>query len=214
MNGSVVNKLIVLKLNKSWQPVGYSTVQRAIVDLAAGVAARALDLEYELDSDGNPTGDPTGMTPVSWVDWIQLPVRPYDLSVSYANGNKFMRVPTVLIATNFNKMPVKRFRGKPSKDAIWHRDGGIDQYTNKPLRREDATIDHVIPKSKGGQDTWENLVTTHKEINSEKGNSSNAEAGLTLIRPPKIPSPIPVGMLIDEVRHRDWRPFLMKIKQK
>jgi hypothetical protein len=209
---SVVNKLIVLKLNKSWQAVGYSTVQKAIVDLAAGVSARALDLTYEMDADGNPTGDPIGMTPVDWETWITLPVRPYDLSVSYAGGTKLLRVPTVLIATNFNKMPVKKFRGKPSKDAIWHRDGGIDQYTGKPLRREDATIDHVLPQSKGGGDTWENLVTTHRDINSEKGNKLNNEAGLTLIRSPKAPAPVPLNMLINEVRHRDWAPFIIKKK--
>lgn len=210
MNGSVLNKLIVLKLNRSWAPVGYSTVQKAIVDLAAGVAAKALDLEYELDSDGVPTGDPIGMTPVDWENWLKLPVRSYDLSVTYAGGNKQMRVPTVLIATNFNKMPVKRFRGKPSKDAIWTRDNGVDQYTGKPLKRDEATIDHVLPQSKGGDDTWENLVVTHKDINSKKGNRLNSEIGLTLIRQPKVPSPIPIGLLIREVRHRDWAPFLLK----
>ena len=123
-----------------------------------------------------------------------------------------MRVPTVLIAKNFNKMPVKKFKGKPSKDAIWHRDGGIDQYTGKLLKREDATIDHVLPQSKGGKDTWENLVTTHRDINSEKGNSLNDEAGLKLIRVPKAPLPVPLSMLIREVRHRDWAPFLINKK--
>lgn len=208
----IINKLIVLKLNKSWQPVGYSTVGRAIVDLSAGLSAKALDLEYELDEDGMPIGDPISMNTLEWEDWVKLPVRVFDLSVSYSNGNKQMRVPTVLIAKNFNKMPVKKFKGKPSKDAIWHRDGGIDQYTGKLLKREDATIDHVLPQSKGGKDTWENLVTTHRDINSEKGNSLNDEAGLKLIRVPKAPLPVPLSMLIREVRHRDWAPFLINKK--
>lgn len=211
---NIINKLICLKLNKAWQPVGYSTVGKAIVDLAAGISAKALDLEYELDNNGEPIGDPISMNPVEWDEWLKLPVRPYDFSVHYANGQKVMRVPTVLIARNFNKMPVKRFKGKPSKDAIWIRDEGIDQYTGKPLRRDEATIDHVIPQSKGGPDSWENLVTTHKSINSEKGNLLNEEAGLKLIRKPKAPSPVPISLLIREVRHRDWRPFLVKIDKK
>jgi hypothetical protein len=123
-----------------------------------------------------------------------------------------MRAPTVLIARNFNKMPVKRFRGKPSKEAIRMRDADIDQYTGLPLKSEDATIDHIIPKSRGGDDTWENLVQTHKDINSKKGNKLNSEIGLRLIRAPKVPGPIPVNLLIKEARHPDWRPFLIKVK--
>lgn len=206
---NIANKLICLKLNKAWQPVGYSTVGKALVDLAAGVSARALDLEYEVDENGEPIGDPISMTPVDWDTWLTLPCRPYDLVIH--TSKMAVRVPTVLIARNFNKMPVKKFKGKPSKDAIWIRDEGIDQYTGKPLRREDATIDHVLPQSKGGRDSWENLVTTHRDINSEKGNKLNSEAGLKLIRPAKAPSPVPISLLIREVRHRDWRPFLVKI---
>lgn len=206
---NIANKLIVLKLNKAWQPVGYSTVQKAIVDLAACVSAKALDLEYELDENGDPIGDPISMNPVDWETWLTLLVRPFDLAINTARMK--VRVPTVLIAKTFNKMPIKKFKGKPSKDAIWIRDEGIDQYTGQPLRREDATIDHIVRQSKGGRDTWENLVTTHRKINTTKGNRSNAEAGLQLIRPAKAPAPVPISLLIREVRHRDWRPFLVKI---
>jgi hypothetical protein len=206
---NIANKLICLKLNKAWQPVGHSTVGKALVDLAAGISARALDLGYELDENGEPIGDPIYMNPVDWDTWLTLPCRPYDLVIH--TSKMAVRVPTVLIAKNFNKMPMKKFKGKPSKDAIWIRDDGVDQYTGKRLRREDATIDHVVPQSKGGHDSWENLVTTHRDINSGKGNKSNSEAGLELIRPAKAPLPIPISLLIREVKHRDWRPFLVKI---
>jgi len=210
---NIINIPIVLKLNKAWQVVGQSTVGKAIVDLSAGVSARSIDFEYELDDEGNPIGDAISMNPVDWATWLTLPVRPWEMddAVHYCNGAKMMRAPTVLIAKNFNRMPMKKFKGKPSKDAIWHRDDGIDQYTGKPLRREDATIDHVLPQSKGGRDTWENLVTTHRDINSEKGNNLNHEVGLKLIRQPKVPAPIPISLLIREVKHRDWKPFLIKI---
>jgi len=218
--GNIINKLIVLKLNKAWQPIGYSTVGRAIVDLAAGLSAKALDFDYEkneageyiLDEYGEPIGNPIMMTPIDWETWITLSVRPFDEVVHYgSSGEKLMRVPTVLIAKNFNKMPMKTFRGKPSKEAIWIRDNGIDQYTGKRLRREDHTIDHVHPQSKGGRDTWENLVSTHKKINSEKGNKLNSEAGLKLIKQPKAPPPIPLSAMIREVKHPTWKPFLVNI---
>ena len=213
---NIINRLIVLKLNKAWQVVGQSTVGKAIVDLAAGACAKSIDFEYELDEEGNPIGDPISMNPVDWETWLTLPVRPWeeDDAVHYGNGFKIMRAPTVLIAKNFNKMPMKKFKGKPSKDAIWIRDEGIDQYTGKQLSRADATIDHIIPQSKGGRDTWENLATTHRDINSKKGNNLNHEVGLKLIRQPRVPAPIPISHLIREVKHPDWRPFLVKIDKK
>lgn len=212
---SIINKTQVLKLNSAWQAVGQSTVGKAIVDLAAGKSAMALDIEYEkdangdyiLDADGFPSGE-SWARPVDWEEWIGLPCREFDNVIHYANGAKAMRAPTVLIAKNFNKMPKKSFRGKPSKDAIWIRDASIDQYTGKKLRREEATIDHVVPQSKGGENTWENLVLTAKEVNTKKGNKFNHEVGLKLIRPPVAPKPMPLSNLIREIRHQDWKKFL------
>jgi 5-methylcytosine-specific restriction endonuclease McrA len=205
---NIINKAIVLKLNKGWQAVGYSTVGRAIVDLAAGQAAMALDLDYNLDDDGAPVGDPITINPVGWDEWLTLPVRPFDFSVHYANGSKTMRVPTVLVARLYDKMPVKTFKGKPSKEGVRIRDGNRCQYTGQLLKNDEGSIDHVIPSSRGGLDSWENLVWSSKKINSEKGNQLNSEANLKLIRPPSVPKPIPVSLLIREVRHRDWKPFL------
>lgn len=213
---NIISKSIVLKLNKAWQAVGQSTVGKAIVDLAAGQSAFALDLEYEKDENGNyildaagaPVGDAISAVPVDWETWIDLPVRSFDEVVHYGNGSKTMRAPTILIAKNFSKMPRKSFKGKPSKEAIIIRDGGIDQYTGKKLRRDQITIDHVLPRSRGGKDEWENMVSTSKELNSKKGNKLNHEIGYNLIRPPKAPKDIPLSQLIREIRHRDWRKFL------
>lgn len=223
---NIINKTIVLKLNKNWQAIGQSTVAKAIVDLAAGLSALALDFEYERDENGNyilnefgsPVNDPINARPVDWEAWITLSVRPWEMDdvIHYGSiGQKLMRAPTVLIAKNFAKMPKKSFRGKPSKDAIYMRDGGIDQYTGKKLKREDSSIDHVLPSSRGGKDIWENLALTSKEINSKKGNKLNSEIGLELIREPKAPEPIPLCNLIREIKHLSWKsylPHLMKTK--
>jgi hypothetical protein len=216
---NIINKTIVLKLNKAWQAVGISTVGKAIVDLAAGKSAVALDFEYEKDANGeyivdehgSPIGEPIDARPVNWETWITLPVRPWEMedAIHYGNeGKHIMRAPTVLIAKTFNKMPKKAFKGKPSKDAIYIRDGGIDQYSGKKLRRDEATIDHVLPSSKGGRDTWENMVVTSKDTNSRKGNALNHEIGLALIRQPRAPSPMPLSQLIRDIRHFEWKKFL------
>lgn len=217
---SVINRTIVLKLNSGWQAVGISTVAKAIVDLSAGKSAMALDFEYIKDADGNYILDEHGMPiemaengarPVDWNTWIDLPVRSWEMddAIHYGSqGQKIMRAPTVLIAKHYHKMPRKSFTGKPSKDAVYLRDGGIDQYTGKPLKRSDATIDHIMPKSKGGKDIWENLALTSKEINSKKGNKFNHEVGLKLIRQPKAPKSMTAMELIRDIKHPTWKPHL------
>ena len=213
MNGSVVNKAICLNLNANWQPVGFKTVKDAIIDLCGSdnngkPTSLALDIDYELDQNGDPImSEAKSMNPVSWAEWMLLPIRSWDLTIS--SVNRIYRVPTVIIATNYSKMPVKYFKGKPSKDAIYNRDNGICQYSGKKVDRHSATVDHIVPRSKGGADSWTNLVLCSKDINSKKGNKTNSEAGLTLLKDPVAPQPIPVYALIKEAKHEDWKHFLM-----
>ena len=209
---TVANKLICLNLNANWQPVGFKTVKDAIVDLCGAESngkpsTMALDIEYELDDNGQPIFDEAkSMNPVSWEEWMTLPIRPWDLTIN--SPTRSIRVPTVIIATNFNKMPIKTFKGKPSKDGIWNRDQGICQYTGKKLSKDQSTIDHVIPRSKGGLDTWTNMVVCDKTLNAKKGNKLNSELGLKLRKEPIEPSPTPVSALIREAKHHTWKHFL------
>ena len=209
---TVANKLICLNLNASWQPVGFKTVKDAIVDLCGSESngkpsTMALDIEYELDENGQPIFDEAkSMNPVSWDEWMMLPIRPWDLFIN--SPTRSIRVPTVIIATNFNKMPIKTFKGKPSKDGIWNRDQGICQYTGKKLTKDQSTIDHVIPRSKGGGDTWTNMVVCEKELNSKKGNKLNSEIGIKLRKDPIEPNPMPISAFIREAKNHTWKHFL------
>jgi len=209
----IENKLICLSLNSNWQPIGYRTVKDAIINLCGSQSngkptALALDIDYGLDENGNPDYNyAKSMNPIPWSVWMTLPVRDWDLAIHTPTMK--IRVPTVIIAINFSKMPIKAFRGKPSKEAIYNRDNGIDQYTGKKIDRNTATVDHVIPRSKGGADTWENLVLCSKQINSKKGNKFNDEVGLKLLKKPSAPLPMPVSSLIKEAKHQDWKHFLI-----
>lgn len=209
---NIADKAIVLKLNSRWEVVGYGIVADAIVDLVGGESLSALDIEYPLDENGNPNfNESPSMVPVNWEQWLTLPIRPWDLVIH--SSKLSIRVPTVVIAKNYHKMPLKMWKGKPSKDAIYTRDGGIDQYTGKPLDKKFATIDHILPKSRGGSDDWTNLALTSKEINSAKGNRLNSEIGLKLLKQPMTPKPVPVSSLIKEIRHQDWNLFIDKAKK-
>lgn len=209
----ISNASIVLKLNKNWQIVGHYSVAKAIIDLVAGESIEAIDINYEVDLQ---TGEPdytkvVSMLPCNWDAWLQLPIRDWDL-VIHSTKLK-IRVPTVVIAKNYHKVPVKRWKGKASRQAIYWRDDGIDQYTGKRVSIHEATIDHVIPKSRGGTDDWENLVLAAKEVNLAKGNKLNSEMGYKLIKQPKKPEPVVVSNLIVEPKHKDWEIFIKKKKK-
>lgn len=73
-----------------------------------------------------------------------------------------------------------------SKQNIIRRDRGVCQYCGKSEGH--MTIDHVVPKSHGGRDTWENLVCACPECNNLKGDRTPLEAGMTLIKSPKKPN--------------------------
>ena len=92
----------------------------------------------------------------------------------------------------------------PTKKNIWERDKYTCVYTGKKLSKEELSVDHVYPKSKGGQDTWENLVTCDKQLNSDKSNKLLSETKLKLRYKPYKPKD---GFKFDIYRN-EWYSFL------
>jgi len=160
----ILNKTIVLVLNRNWQAINIRTPQDAFCQMATNVAT-ALEIEGE-----------SHIRPVTWDEWIMLPVREGDYAVRTARGA--IRLPTVIVAVNFAKVPKKR--PKLCSKTIRERDGNRCQYTGKLLKLEEGSLDHVLPRSRGGADTWENLVWSSKDVNTRKGNRLPHEAGLKL----------------------------------
>ena len=76
---------------------------------------------------------------------------------------------------------------RPTKKMLWLRDSGTCQYCSKKVTCSKATIDHVIPKSKGGQHTWENLVIACTKCNGKKGNALLQECSMSLNKKPTTP---------------------------
>lgn len=207
---NIAHKAIVLKLNRLWKPVAVALVSDTICDFMNGVVM-GMDIVYTTDADGQTNFDVQEyVNPVNWDEWIKLPVRPWDLCIHSAK--LAIRVPTVVITKNYAKVHEKKFKGKPTKEALAIRDNLRDGYTGEELDFNEATIDHVVPKARGGTDTYDNTVLTSKEINNRKGDRLNSEAGLTLLINPHTPRPIPVSHTIRKVRHHDWKPFLIPVK--
>ena len=72
------------------------------------------------------------------------------------------------------------------RNVIW-RDNNQCQYCSKHFMADKLTIDHVIPRSRGGKNDWLNLVTACKKCNQKKGDKTPSEANMPLIKEPKIP---------------------------
>jgi 5-methylcytosine-specific restriction endonuclease McrA len=181
----ILNKNIVLVLNRNWQAINIRTPQDAFCQMATN-AATALDIELG-EGDGAQA-----LRPIQWDEWITLPVRPQDNGVRTARG--VIRVPTVIVAVNFARVPKKR--PKLNAKNIRERDGNRCQYTGRLLHPEEGSLDHVVPRSRGGGDTWENLVWSAKEVNQRKADRLPHEAGLKLLAVPDAPRELPVSATI------------------
>jgi hypothetical protein len=90
----ILNKSIVLVLNRNWQAINVRTLQEAFCIMATNVAT-GLEIERE-----------DHIRPVTWEEWITLPIRPQDNAVHTVRGA--IRVPTVIVAVNYAKVPKKR----------------------------------------------------------------------------------------------------------
>jgi len=202
----ILNKTIVLVLNRNWQAINIRTPQDAFCQMATNVAT-ALDIEIEADSFRTPHSAlrASGLRPVTWDEWITLPVRESDHAVRTARGA--IRVPTVIVAVNFAKVPKKR--PKLSAKNIRERDGNRCQYTGRLLHPDEGSLDHVVPRSRGGVDSWENLVWSAKEVNQRKADRLPHEAGLKLLSVPRAPKELPVTAHLRNAHGvAEWKLFL------
>lgn len=189
----ILNKATVLVLNRHWQAIHVKTPAEAFCMLATG-AATALDVQVD-----------DHITPVRWEDWLQLPIREQDNSVKTTRG--LVRVPTVIVAANYAKVPMRRPSFGPR--GIWERDGGVCQYTGRKLTPKEGNIDHVVPRSRGGKTSWENCVLAHREVNSRKADRLPKEVGLRLLKTPKSPRAMPASTFIRNYHAvPDWKHFL------
>lgn len=180
----------VLVLNRVFVPVQLTTARRAFVLLYGG-AARALDESGE-EYDFNL--------------WRELPPREDDDVVSTVSGA--LRVPRVLHLHRYDRTP--RATVRLTRKNLMMRDGHQCQYCLKKPALRDLNIDHVLPRSRGGTDTWENLVTACRVCNLRKGWKTPEEASMRLARKPVRPrwSKAAQILLTASTTYREWEPFL------
>jgi 5-methylcytosine-specific restriction endonuclease McrA len=192
---SVLEKNVVLVLNRNWQAVNTTTPAHAFCQMSSG---NAMGLDMDL-------GD--SMYPVDWDTWLGLPVREWDWTIGVVRGA--IRVPRVILSVNYNKVPMRH--PKFSYQAIRDRDNGRCQYTGRKLAKDEGNIDHVVPRSKGGATSWSNCVLSCKRVNNHKGDRTPPEAGLRLLKNPDTPRVLPMTLFLRNVHEiPEWEPFLIQ----
>lgn len=92
-------------------------------------------------------------------------------------------LPTVIRLRSYVKIPYKEI--SLSRRNVLHRDSYTCQYCSD--RRHDLTIDHIIPRSRGGADTWDNVVAACLRCNVKKGDRTPREASMPLLTTPRRP---------------------------
>ncbi|MBI2773006.1 MAG: HNH endonuclease [Chloroflexi bacterium] len=117
-----------------------------------------------------------------------------------------LRAPSVIRLGYHIKRP--RPVVKLTRREILSRDDHTCQYCGK--RGTDLTIDHVTPRHRGGQHTWENVVTACKHCNHRKGGRTVSEARMALLKVPFRPPATPRYLFASYVRsgERSWLKFL------
>lgn len=119
-----------------------------------------------------------------------------------------LRLPEVIRLRRFIKLP---YRPIPfCRKNIMLRDGYRCQYCGESHAPDKLTLDHVIPISRGGKDSWNNVVTACKRCNHQKGSHFLGEIDMHLLNPPKkptLPTYLHLVRLMGEKRDV-WRKYL------
>ena len=118
-----------------------------------------------------------------------------------------IRMPSVVRLRYLVRRPLPEL--KLSRRGILTRDNYTCQYCGKQSRA--LTIDHVIPRERGGKHTWDNLVACCAECNHKKGNRTPEEAGMKLRRKPERPRFIPYlsySTFRAAIKNPQWRDYL------
>jgi 5-methylcytosine-specific restriction endonuclease McrA len=113
--------------------------------------------------------------------------------------------PHVIRLVHYVKVP-RAVQRKISRRALFARDGWACVYCGSTNGR--LTLDHVVPRSRGGDSVWENVVTSCAPCNLRKGNRSLEEARMKLMRPPRPPQPALFIKLAAPKIPNGWRPYL------
>lgn len=187
MQGSVLDHP-TLVLNKGWQGINAKPVREALGDV---LSERANILH------------PDEYTQHNWESWTGIPVGIDEPALCTPRSR--IKIPEIIILKDYNK--VRHRRVKFSRRNLWKRDNFCCQFCGHRPRNDEITMDHVVPKSRGGKSSFKNCVLACIECNKRKDNRTPEEAGMRLFRWVKGQEGEPVKQYYNRPKAPTWSPL-------
>jgi 5-methylcytosine-specific restriction endonuclease McrA len=187
----------VLVLNRAWHPVNIVGVRRAFT-LLFQEHAQAI---FTGSADG-------GNHRVMGVDeWIAFSTTHPAPARCVHTARMALRVPSVLLLMVYDRVPRREVRF--CRRNVYLRDGCRCQYCGRIFDEGELTLDHVVPRERGGRTNWENIVTACVRCNARKANRLPHQAGMHLRKPPVRPKwRAFMATMAGKDDFEEWQPFL------
>jgi len=191
----------VLVLNKNYSPIAITTAMDAFTKLFNDIA------EVVTVEDGSYSSHDLS----SWSELSEMKAEFEELRDKYdefANSPSItLVVPRVIRILTYDKVPPRRIR--LTRRNVYARDNNTCQYCGDKFKTEDLNLDHVVPKAQGGTNTWENIVCSCIDCNSKKRDRTPKEAGMKLIKRPRVPKHNPtLRVHIGSPKYASWKNFI------
>ena len=188
----------VLVLNKLYSAVRVVDARRAFTLLCKG-AAEVVNVEagsyvsYSLNSWAEAAEFQRAFEHEDH-DWVTTP-------------SIVMAVPKIIRLLGYERLP--REPVKPNRRNIYARDQNRCQYCGKHFSTKELTLDHVVPRVQGGENSWTNLVCACVRCNARKGGRTPNQARMKLIRDPVKPRRNPaITLRLGSPKYQSWKAFL------
>lgn len=188
----------VLVLNRNFEATRVTNARVAFILLCRGVA-EAIDYEKE---------DNTTFANYDFSTWTEL--SEYKSQFEKDNYRWVNLIDGVIAVPQIVRLLFSKRRPSPqrlTRKNIFARDANKCQYCGNKFSTSDLTLDHVMPSSRGGGNTWDNLVCACVKCNSKKDNKTPQEAGMKLLTVPARPTSALVLPSVSK-RHWSWKHFV------
>ena len=183
----------VLVLNRSWVAIHVASVRRAVSLVYRGMARVV---------------NPVDFSTYDFETWVEASQRArIDVERCLRTVRLRLLIPEIIQLTTFNGRATEKV--KFSRRNIFERDSYSCQYCGRRLPSMELTLDHVVPRSRGGYSTWENIVVACVRCNDRKANRLPEEAGMHLVRKPGRPQwTTQIAFRLQRMPHPSWERFL------
>ena len=179
----------VLVLSKGWIPIHITTLRDAIGLVFVG-GAKIVVTSDMTDRDDNKTAHE--FETLDYDKWVEVSEKldSDDFTMIHSSHKPHFK-PTVIVR---NWGGIQRYEIKFCRQSLYERDQGSCQYCGKKVGQKVATIDHIIPKSRGGKSTWKNTVISCDTCNTKKGDKNLENSNMSLLSEPRKPTWVAVKL--------------------